>query len=90
MFFSGHGTPGWVEKLGKRERMYHFLADHGQRQFTWDKAVSTMSGGNADYSKRDMWSAIEKGEQISWAAHVQIMRLEEADPGTQGGCMIVG
>ncbi|OJD24407.1 hypothetical protein ACJ73_04234 [Blastomyces percursus] len=50
----------------------------GQRHFTWDEAVR-MSGADPDYSKRDLWSAIEKGEQVSWTAHVQIMKPEEAD-----------
>lgn len=39
-----------------------------------------MSGVDPDYSKRDLWDAIEKGEEITWTAKVQIMEPNEADP----------
>lgn len=58
---------------------YHFLADHGQKQFTWREAVR-MSGEDPDYAKRDLWQAIERGEPVTWTAKVQIMKPEEADP----------
>lgn len=58
---------------------YHFLADHGQKQFTAEEAIR-ISGEDPDYSKRDLWAAIEKGEDITWTAHVQIMEPEDADP----------
>lgn len=57
---------------------YHFLADKGQKQFTADEALQ-FGGQDPDFSKRDLWQAIEKGEQVSWTAHVQIMKPEEAD-----------
>lgn len=62
---------------------YHFLADGGQKQFTRQEAVE-MSGINPDYSKQDLWQAIEKGEEISYTAHVQVMKPEEADPAKLG------
>lgn len=43
-----------------------------------------MSGLNPDYSKQDLWQAIENGENISYTAHVQIMSPEEADPAKLG------
>lgn len=58
---------------------YHFIADHGQKQFTAEEATRIM-GEDPDYSKHDLWLAIEKGERISWTAHVQVMQPEEADP----------
>ncbi|PKX89149.1 uncharacterized protein P174DRAFT_454873 [Aspergillus novofumigatus IBT 16806] len=58
---------------------YHFVANHGQKQFTADEAL-WFGGKDPDFSKRDLWQAIEKGEQIGWTAHVQIMRQEETDP----------
>jgi catalase len=58
---------------------YHFLADDGQKQFTNDEATR-LSGEDPDYSKRDLWQAIEKGEKVSWTAHVQVMDPEDADP----------
>ncbi|KAJ5674287.1 uncharacterized protein N7477_004221 [Penicillium maclennaniae] len=30
-----------------------------------------LRGEDPDYSKRDLWRAIEKGKKISWTAHVQ-------------------
>lgn len=58
---------------------YHFLADNGQRQFTADEA-QYHGGADPDWSKRDLWQAIEKGEEITYTAHVQIMQPEDADP----------
>ncbi|KAK7890047.1 hypothetical protein LTR67_008512 [Exophiala xenobiotica] len=94
MFFSDHGTPQgwrfnhgygchtfkWVNKEGKFVYIkYHFLADGGQKQFTRQEAVE-MSGINPDYSKEELWHAIEKGEPISYTACVQVMEPEDADP----------
>jgi len=94
MFFSDHGTPQgwrfnhgygchtfkWVNKDGSFVYVkYHFLARHGQQQFTDAEAVH-ICGQDPDYSKRDLWDAIERGEQIEWAASVQIMEPEQADP----------
>lgn len=93
MFFSDHGAPKgwrnqhgygchtfkWVNKNGQFVYIkYHFLAKHGQKQFTWPEAVM-MSGEDPDYSKRDLWAAIEKGGEITWTACVQMMKPEEAD-----------
>ncbi|KAL2404164.1 Peroxisomal catalase 1 [Exophiala dermatitidis] len=94
MFFSDHGTPNgwhsnhgygchtfkWVNKEGKFVYIkYHFIADKGQKQFTRQEAVE-MSGINPDYSKQELWQAIERGDPISYTAHVQVMQPEEADP----------
>jgi catalase len=62
---------------------YHFLVDTGQKQFNAEEALK-YGGEDPDYSKRDLWSAIEKGEQISYTAHVQIMQPDEADPAKLG------
>jgi len=98
MFFSDHGTPNgwrhehgygchtfkWVNKGGKFVYIkYHFLADGGQKQFTRQEAVE-MAGVNPDYSKQDLWEAIERKEPISWTAKVQIMQPEEADSAKLG------
>jgi len=94
MFFSDHGTPvgwrfnhaygchafKWVNKDGNFVYIkYHFIAKHGQKQFTADEAT-LVSGEDPDYSKRDLWDAIERGEEIEWTAKVQIMQPDEADP----------
>ncbi|KAK5091375.1 hypothetical protein LTR05_001558 [Lithohypha guttulata] len=94
MFFSDHGHPKgwrynhgygchtfkWVNKNGEFVYIkYHFICDQGQKQFTRQEAVE-MGGINPDFSKQDLWEAIERQEPISWTAKVQIMKPEEADP----------
>lgn len=94
MFFSDHGTPvgwrfnhgygchtfRWVNKEGKFVFIkYHFIAKHGQKQFTEPEAIR-ISGEDPDYSKRDLWDTIEAGEEIEWTAMVQVMQPEDADP----------
>jgi catalase len=98
MFFSDHGTPDgwrnnhgygchtfkWVNKEGKFVYIkYHFLAKHGQKQFTQPEAMK-MSGEDPDYSKRELWEAMEKGEEVEWTAKVQIMQPEDADANVLG------
>ncbi|KAG8532960.1 uncharacterized protein KY384_001741 [Bacidia gigantensis] len=93
MFFSNHGTPvgwryehgygchtfKWVNKDGKFVYIkYHFVADHGQRQFTVAEATQ-MCGENPDYAKQDLFEAIENEEYPTWTAKVQIMEPNEAD-----------
>ena len=62
---------------------YHFIARHGQKVFTDAEAVQ-MCGEDLDYSKRDLWDAIENGEEIEWVAKVQVMQPNEADPDILG------
>jgi catalase len=98
MFFSDHGTPQgwrnnhgygchtfkWVNKDGKFVYIkYHFIAKDGQKQFTDEEAVR-MCGEDPDYSKRDLWDAVERGDPIEWTAFVQVMQPEEADPDKLG------
>ncbi|KAK3339908.1 catalase-like domain-containing protein [Lasiosphaeria hispida] len=61
----------------------HFLARHGQKQFT-DEEADQVCGEDPDYSKRNLWDAIERGENLEWIAHVQVMQPEQADPDTLG------
>jgi len=98
MFFSDYGTPvgwrynhgfgchtfKWVNKNGKFVYIkYHFIADHGRKTFTWDEA-KRICGEDPDFSKRDLWNAIEKGEPVTWTAKFQMMKPEEADPAKLG------
>ncbi|KAI2603751.1 heme-dependent catalase [Hypoxylon sp. NC1633] len=98
MFFSDHGTPvgwrfnhgygchtfKWINQQGQFVYIkYHFIAKHGQKQFTYDEAIRTM-GEDPDYSKRDLWETIEHGEQVEWTAKVQVMQPEDADPDKLG------
>ncbi|KAH7308313.1 putative vegetative catalase [Rhexocercosporidium sp. MPI-PUGE-AT-0058] len=98
MYFSDHGTPDgwkhnhgygchtfkWVNKNGEFVYIkYHFLAKHGQKQFTVDEATR-ISGVDPDYSKRELWETIERGEEVEWTAYVQIMQPQEADANLLG------
>ena len=98
MFFSDHGTPDgwsnnhgygchtfkWVNKEGNFVYIkYHFLAKQGQKQFTAPEAIR-LSGEDPDYSKRELWEAMENGQEIEWTANVQIMQPEEADANILG------
>lgn len=98
MFFSDHGTPDgwinehgygchtfkWVNKNGEFVWIkYHFIAKHGQKQLTQPEAIR-ISGENPDYSKQQLWEAIENGQEIEWTAKVQVMKPEEADPDKLG------
>lgn len=62
---------------------YHFLAETGQKQLTEPEAIR-ISGEDPDYSKRQLWDAIEEGKEIVWKAHVQIMEPDEADANKLG------
>ena len=94
MFFSNHGTPvgwrnnhgygshtfKWVNAQGRFVYIkYHFIAKHGQKQFTQREATQ-MCGEDPDFSKRDLWEAIEQGQEIEWTAMVQVMEPQDADP----------
>ena len=93
MFFSDHGTPdGWINEHGygchtfkwvNKEGQfvyikYHFIAKHGQKQLTGPEAIR-ISGEDPDYSKRQLWEAMEQGKEVEWTAMVQIMQADEAD-----------
>lgn len=62
---------------------YHFLAKHGQKQFTAQEATQ-LSGQDPDYSKRELWDKMEKREEVEYIAHLQIMKPEEADANLLG------
>ncbi|PSN72448.1 heme-dependent catalase [Corynespora cassiicola Philippines] len=85
-FNHGYGchTFKWVNKAGQFVYIkYHFIANHGQKQFTQEEATQ-MCGEDPDYSKRDLWEAIENGEAITWTAHVQVMQPSDTDPSKLG------
>lgn len=70
----------WVNKQGKFVYIkYHFIAKHGQKQLTQPEAIR-ISGENPDYSKEQLWDAMERGDEVEWTAKVQIMQPEDADP----------
>ena len=93
MLMSDHGTPvgwrfmhgygchtfKWVNSDGKATYVkYHFICEGETKEFTWDEAVK-MCGEDPDYSKRDLWTHIEKGGECAWVMNVQTMTVEEAE-----------
>ncbi|KAL2370581.1 hypothetical protein RJZ57_004987 [Blastomyces gilchristii] len=60
--------------------VFDLLANTLEGSSSLEMKLSCMSDVDPDYLECDLWSTIEKGEQISWAAHVQKMNPEEADP----------
>ncbi|MGJ8513160.1 catalase [Carnimonas bestiolae] len=75
--FSSH-TYMWVNAEGERFWVkYHFKTDQGIQCMTQDEA-DQMAGSDADYHRRDLRMAIERGEFPSWTLKVQIMPYEDA------------
>lgn len=62
---------------------YTFLPEHGTKQFNF-KEAQKVCGEDPDYSKRDLYDAIERGEHPVWKAYIQIMSPEQADPASLG------
>ncbi len=57
---------------------YHFKTDQGIEFLTQDEA-EPLAGEDADYHRRDLYEAIERGELPSWTLKMQIMPFEEAE-----------
>jgi catalase len=68
-WFSAGGETFWVK--------YHFKSDQGVEHLTQDEA-DRLAGQDADYHRRDLFTAIERGENPSWTLKMQIMPYEEA------------
>ncbi|KAF9447747.1 catalase [Macrolepiota fuliginosa MF-IS2] len=98
MLFSDNGTPRgwrsihgygchtfrWVNDAGQFVYVkYHYCNEAGRHDFTWPEAVQ-MSGEDPDFAKRDLWSAIERGDTPTWTMKVQIMSPEDANPDKLG------
>jgi len=74
----GSHTYMWVNAEGERFWVkFHFLTNQGMEFFTNEEAEE-MAGVDADYHRRDLYEAIERGDNPSWDLWVQIMPYEEA------------
>jgi len=74
----GSHTYMWVNAAGERFWVkYHFHTDQGMEFFTNQEAAD-MAGSDADFHRRDLFDAIQRGEHPSWTLHVQIMPYAEA------------
>ncbi|MDP2675058.1 MAG: catalase [Dehalococcoidia bacterium] len=74
--YSSH-TYSWINAKGERFWIkYHFKTKQGIKNFTREEA-RRMAGDDPDFSTRDLFEAIERGDFPAWRVCVQIM--PEAD-----------
>jgi catalase len=74
----GSHTFMWVNEAGEKFWVkYHFHTDQGMEFFSNEEAAN-MAGADADYHRRDLFEAIERGEHPSWTVKVQVMPYEDA------------
>ncbi len=74
----GSHTYLWVNKQGVKHWVkYHFHSQQGVESITGD-AAEKIAGADADFHRRDLFDAIERGEFPSWKLSVQLMPYDEA------------
>lgn len=56
---------------------FHFKTNQKIKNLPVDRA-NDLSGSDPDYSIRDLYNAIAKGDYPSWAFHIQVMSYDEA------------
>jgi catalase len=75
--YSSH-TYSWVNAGGERFWVkYHFKTAQGAENFT-DEEAGQMAGEDPDFHRRDLRTAIDRGEFPEWHLEMQIMPFEEA------------
>ena len=75
--FSSH-TYSWINAEGERFWVkYHFRTDQGEQNMTNEEAEK-LAGSDADFHRRDLFDAIERGEFPSWTLYMQVMPYDEA------------
>jgi catalase len=57
---------------------FHFKCDQGIKNLTSEKA-DEISGSDPDYSIRDLYDSIARGEFPSWSLKIQVMTYEQAE-----------
>lgn len=74
----GSHTFSWVNAEGELFWMrYHFVSHQGVEAMGAEEAQQ-LAGSDADYYRRDLFDAIQRGEHPSWDLYVQIMPYDEA------------
>lgn len=75
--YSSH-TYMWVNAKGEKFWVkYHFHTDQGVENMTNEEA-GELASKDADFHRRDLFEAIERGDYPSWTLSVQIMPYAEA------------
>ena len=74
----GSHTYQWINAAGERFWVkYHFHALQGNEEMEGAEAEA-IAGADADYYRRDLYEAIERGDFPAWKVSVQVMPYEEA------------
>ncbi|WP_432942771.1 catalase [Kribbella sp. CA-253562] len=74
----GSHTYLWINATGEKHWVkYHFHTDQGVEHLTGEEAAR-IAGEDADFHRRDLHDAIERGEHPSWTLSVQLMPYEDA------------
>ncbi|MDP3969495.1 MAG: catalase [Nocardioides sp.] len=74
----GSHTYMWVNEAGERFWVkYHFKSQQGVKCLT-QEAANKIAGEDADYHRRDLREAIDRGDFPRWDLHVQVMPYEDA------------
>ena len=74
--YASHTMSVWNAKGQRSWCKWHFKTDQGIKNLTADESTR-LSGEDPDYSTRDLFVAIDKGEFPTWTAYLQVM--PEAD-----------
>jgi catalase len=74
----GSHTYMWINAKGEKVWVkYHFHNNQGMFHFSNAEAAA-MAGTDADFHRRDLFSAIARGDYPSWTLSVQVMPYAEA------------
>jgi catalase len=76
----GHSSHTYMWYNAKNEYVwikYHFKTDQGNKTLNAAQAED-LAGKDPNYSTRDLFEAIQKGDYPSWSVYVQIMTNEQA------------
>jgi catalase len=74
----GSHTYLWINEAGEKHWVkYHFHSDQGVESLT-DDVATQIAGKDADFHRRDLYQAIEKGDFPSWRLSVQLMPYDDA------------
>ncbi|AKK02142.1 catalase [Corynebacterium epidermidicanis] len=73
----GSHTYQWINEAGEPVWVkYHFKTQQGWEYFTNEESAAI---SNADYSRQDLYEAIERGDFPRWDVKVQIMPIADAE-----------
>ena len=74
----GSHTYQWINAAGERFWVkYHFKSLQGNKEMTGERAAE-IAGQDADFYRRDLHEAIDRGDFPSWDLFVQVMPYEDA------------